>query len=205
MLRQNGLTSLVIADGDVPSMVCAALQSRTGEVGLWAPPLGAVIGAAGEGSIGEVQRAAVPAQARALGLRLVEAEGPAPWPGGRIPAGVVLALAVQDAQRLAARRVVWPIVCGEDLQMLSEVDAVARSAHASIEFDLQAGVSGKRSLVEIELPLADLTRNQVADLAVDLGVKAELSWWHGGSGPAAESASWFWRAAFSKSARAIGV
>jgi hypothetical protein len=85
------------------------------------------------------------------------------------------------AVRLGATRIVWPVSLGEDLhQMAAAADRVR-----AVERVLDIETDPERKPVRFDMPLLDLTIEQVADLAIDLDAPAEGAWWceHEGAGP----------------------
>jgi len=80
----------------------------------------------------------------------------------------MLMLAVERAAELGCCRVVWPVVCGPDL------DGMAVAAETAELVTRLGWIAFPASSPRIEAPLADLTPEQVADLLEDMRVPAEL-------------------------------
>lgn len=194
---------LVISTGDLPGLVAGVMASEEtvrlegvgrGGVVLWTPGNGDTGAASGQ-DLG-VRREAVSRHAKALGVRTVSGDacGSASSPGDAI--NRLLLDAGTAALGLRCPVVVWPIVLrGPRADALPGVeliaDAVNRATLVGRLVSLDAAEAGLPE-VRIETPFVDLTDQQVAELACDLGVRFEDCWWWSSSSSAAsdERARW---------------
>ncbi len=192
MRSDAGERTLVMSDGDLTGLVARAMVSRPGETVVWLLPRS-----------GTRRRAAAKAQGAALGFETVEADARQGAFAGMPEELIDLFLACRSADRHGCDRVVLPACRGMDADGIYAVD----SAIADVgRFLAEAGV---RREPEIVTPLLDLTTEQVADLALDLGVAMELCWWDGRfaglcdeGDPDAER--WVWEGAMHRACRAFG-
>ena len=129
------------------------------------------------GASGTARRKAVERQCAALDLELIEPTG-ADTPPADAPAGEratrLLVCAVFAAMRRDASRVTWPVhfFDGTDVDLDGVADAVDRALLVTrlVALDTQPGV-------RVEVPYADFTDRQLAELAVDLGAPIRTCWW----------------------------
>ncbi len=126
---------------------------------------------------GAARRKAVERQCAALDLELVE-PSPADVPPSGAPAGeratrLLVSAAFAAAKREAAR-VLWPVhfFDGTDVNLDSVADAIDRALLVTrlLGLDSQPGV-------RVEVPYADFTDRQLAELAVDLDAPVRTCWW----------------------------
>lgn len=169
------VTQLVIADGDLPGLVATMIASEESvrRESLGGKP--AVWSSTSQG------HDAVVSQAGTLGMRVVSRKSPATSnaPGQRIN-GMLLE-AGGAALNAACPVVVWPTLpagpaSSEPALVGLIADAVNRATLVSRLVSLDAHEKGLPE-VRIELPFVDLTDEQLADLACDLGVRFEDCWW----------------------------
>lgn len=121
----------------------------------------------------------------------------------------ILLEAAQLAIRAGIRKVIWPIRVQRpesDFTVEQAIDqigvavdrALLASRLASLDADLESAVD-----VVIETPFVDLSNEQMADLAQDLSLTAECTWWHQARTlPNAQHRQMFWT---SKLKRASGL
>lgn len=188
----DSVTRLVISHGDLPGLVAAMIASeetvRRESLGRGRPVVwsGSSLG-----------RTAAERQAKSLGLGVATRRG-APETGGHTGEAATRLLidAATAALRLACPIVVWPIVpagpaSSEPAIVELIADAVNRATLASRLVSLDAPAAGIPE-VRIETPFVDLTDEQLADLACDVGVRFEDCWWWSNDSSAAstERARW---------------
>lgn len=155
-MREDGLRqSLILADGDLPGLVAAALVRAGGGAPAW------LIAANGTR-----RRAAAETQAATLKVPLIAGSL-----SGHRSKGEMLAMAWKAARQSSCHAVVVPVCARDDLaehlaweRAKAEAVALARSAGAHVE-------------PRFEFPFLARTMREVADLAVDLGVDPGLCWW----------------------------
>lgn len=184
---------LIISDGGLPALVSCMLAINPEAVAIWVPPEGSPGLDHPAARIGSQHRAAVERQADLLGLRGVDLGAPLNWPlesdsDGEsdvhiLPTSALLLLAVTEARRLGCSDVVWPVVCGADLDELATAAERARLVSRLSMLPAQQGKtrSGAPGLIRIRTPLADLTPQQVAELALDLDAPIQTCWWQPGA------------------------
>lgn len=173
---------LVIADGGLPFMVACLLERRPVPLVLWVPPFGA---RAVDGSgtvIGPEHHAAVEAIASFLGGGRVVKASSGQWGenGSAGPASLwddarLLIEACRDAEALGCGEVIWPAALGDDADALVAGDELCRCINRLASWACTDGPVEREAL---RAPLIDLTRDQVADLALDLDAPIDLCWWH---------------------------
>ena len=171
---------LIMADGDVPSLVALA-AAREAFLSSKEPPTRAAAAwawsALSETSV--PRRRAVEAQAKALGLVFVEGALDAltrahAFPGEQESAAILAA--GFDAARQGRSQIIWPAVAGGD----GGVERVARVSDKATLLTRLLGLDSPQhgvASIRIEAPMADLSDRQVADLAAELGVPVQLCWW----------------------------
>ncbi|HVZ94700.1 MAG TPA: hypothetical protein VG797_09340 [Phycisphaerales bacterium] len=173
----------IVHDGGLPALVACLMAEDPEQVVAWRPPLGV---AWGEGTITEVHAAAVQQQVELLSLgRLIEAPVLASNEderrGGQgLEVSTLLLAAARDALAERCTRLIWPVCCGSDLDALYDAAERATLLTRLIQLDLEeAGrempVGGR--MLRVEVPLADLTSLQVAELALDLDAPTHVCWW----------------------------
>ncbi len=215
--RQQSL--LVITDGGVASLVACLLNDDPERICAWVPPPGSPSIDSPGISISQEHRESAREQAELLGLRTLVVSGsvtlgadrPAgPGSAESLPPPAVLMLAMQDAARLGCDIVLWPVVCGADLDDLVGVAETARLVTRLMDLPGRAGAATAPRLagtLRMETPLADLSVEQVAALALDLDAPTHLCWWNrlgaGAPAPAAEARA-NWESALKAAASARG-
>lgn len=188
---------LILDDADVASLVSVALASeRWGGRGEAPVVAAAWWRAAGDETLPLVHRA-VERQASLFGLRRAGEElaiGTGPDPFDPSQRSELLLAACRLAVQIGCDAVLYPVRAAEDTPDASlSVDAIAR------EVDRAALVSRLFSLegtgpIEVVTPVVDLNDEQVGDLARDLGVPVDATWWGAAGGdPLAREASVRWR------------
>lgn len=184
---------LIISDGGLPALVSCMLAINPEAVAVWVPPIGAAGLDHAAARIGPQHRAAAERQADLLGLRGVEVSAPMPWPSegdadhqadqAAVPTSAILLLATAEARRLGCSDLIWPVVCGGDLDELASAAERARlvSRLSMLPGHQGRSRSGVPGLIRIRTPLADLTPQQVAELALDLDAPTQTCWWQPGA------------------------
>ena len=186
---------LVIVDGDLASAVgCAAAAEAA--VSMHGPERADVPApiAFFPGWLDEPRVAAAEIQARANRMKVVR--GVAPRVGqGRQVSGVDESIALVEACGVATAegcsQVLWATCVGGAEPRVEDV--ATRIDKAALAGRLAAcdRVEGVDAAVRVESPYADLSDEQLATLARDLGVHARQAWWWGSDGPgAAVRARW---------------
>lgn len=191
---------LVMVDGDLPSLV-AAMNVREGvvamgeRVGTGAGPV--LWPAVGRDEAGRI--AACRKMAGRTKLELVQRRAWSVGPRDSVWASPsrLLLDACTDAAALGLLEVVWPVQfpSGGGMQLELASRAADRALLVTRLMSLDAGAHGVPAL-RVDLPMADLTDVEVAELAVDLGVgAADLAccWWWGRGEEAAEREAAFGR------------
>lgn len=199
-MARVGEKSLVISDGGVGSLVACLLGDDPSGLVAWLPPLSSPGVDVGGALIGATHRQAVEEQSALLGLERVELARPIAWgeagadADGRggvplpvaslMPRASQLLLAAEDALRLGCATVIWPVVCGEDLEAMFAAEELAALTGRLAGLTIGPGGGGipRRArgwdlAPRIEIPLADLTVEQVCDLALDLDAPVDRCWW----------------------------
>ncbi|MEM9083489.1 MAG: hypothetical protein AAGB34_07830, partial [Planctomycetota bacterium] len=176
---------LVIHDGGLPALVAAvsALEraSANQRVHAWCPPEGSALvpkdAPAWSSRVSFVQQ-----QATLLGLgEVIEAaalpqmedttKASAAWPQDRnMDVAQELLRASARAARLNCSKVIWPVVCGGDLDAVFTASEQAQLITRLIELDQEP------KGVAIETPLADLSWRQLTTLASELDVPLTETW-----------------------------
>lgn len=147
-------------DGSPACVACCALAPDPRKVILWSPP----------GS-GEAFRSAMAHQARLMDLgEVCDSDAGIQWPDhpGALGETRLLLVAMERAAELGCGRVIWPVVCGPDL------DAMTAAAEIGELVTRLGWIAFPGASLRIETPLADMTPQQVADLLEDLHAPAEL-------------------------------
>ena len=180
----SDITRLVISNGDLPGLVAAMIASEdtvrrdtvhAGHPVVWA---------------GTAQGAkAAERQASSLGLRTIRRKPGVSAPSGspdeslRTGEGAnrLLMDAATAALSLRCPLVVWPVLpagpaSAEPALVELIAAAVSRATLVSRLVSLDAPMVGLPE-IRIETPFVDLTDQQLADLACDLGVRFEECWW----------------------------
>lgn len=190
----DAVTRLVITSGDLPGLVAAAIVSedsvRRESIGAGRPVVW---------SASALGHDAVSRHAASVGLRVVRREtGGEPVPGvGLAEATNRLLLDAGTASLgLGCPVVVWPVLPAgpastEPALVELMADAVNRATLVSRLVSLDAPGVGLPE-VRFETPFVDLTDQQLAELACDLGVRFEDCWWWSAdsSAASAERARW---------------
>lgn len=177
---------LIIADGDLPSLVALAAARvaakgwpSQGVEGL--PPAAPAVVAIAPTQDDRVR--AIQEQARVLGMPTIDLS-PAECAGADWLAETALLLAACAAAAAAKRpTVVWPIQyeSGDQINLDRVSKAVDRSIACARLVEIDSGLHGCHDL-HIDTPLVDYTDRQIAELAVDLSVPVHLCWWWTGGG-----------------------
>lgn len=184
--------ALLIDDAGPAALVAALLEPEPARVRLWCVR-----------GVGAPSRRLDASRRRAelLGLEGVDVAGtPSPNADERtvgIESARTLLAAAARAVETDRTRVVWPAALGDDLsQMAAAADRVR-----AVERLLDLETDPTRAPIRFDLPLLDLTLDQVADLAIDLDAPGEGAWWceHNGKAPCgACSACESWQAALQR-------
>lgn len=203
---------LVISDGGVPALVSCMLAINPEAVVLWTPPVGSAGLDFPRALIGPAHRRAAERQADLLGLRGAELAPDLPWPqNAGPPCAAVLLMATEVAQRLGCSDVIWPVVCGADLDDLAGSAERARLVSRLTMLPRVHGLEGvgPPDFVRVRTPLADLTAQQVAELALDLDAPTHTCWWRDpgagtDAGTAAGDARLLWEGALRDASQTRG-
>jgi len=182
MTKNNGQqnippTRLVISQGDLAGLVAAVIASeetvRRESLGGGAPVVWTAT---------QKTRDVIGRHARSLGLRVVKSSAGVgvDWGNGG-GANRLLLDAATCALSLGCPVVVWPVICrGPSSDELALVETIAaavnRATLVSRLVSLDASEAGLPE-VRIETPFVDLTDQQLAELACDVGVRFEDCWW----------------------------
>lgn len=179
--------TLVIADGGVPWAVAALMGNQPERHQPWVVPAGVtlddeVVSEASHRAVQELADIHLFAQAMHTSEkpeRLTDTTG-------------LLLAAARDARRLNCSRVLWPVCCGEDVTALYRAAELAALLGRVVSVESTPGERiGPTPEVAIEVPLADLTEAQVADLALDLDLATASCWFEQpGATPSEASARW---------------
>jgi len=199
-MRISGDTVLVIHDGSPEALVASLICPDPGSVVAWIPPF---LPSAMSSRMQTVKR-----QVDLLGLNsLITPGGSDALTGDRKPGPHHATWTLLQAASMAASRgcgrVVWPIRCGEDIDLGSEAADRALLISRLISMDSGAG----ETPVRIETPLLDLTLEQLLELARELDAPLEASWWcqRDGSTPCGGCSSCTqWRTAIARSRMVFG-
>ncbi len=171
---------LVIVDGSLNSLVGLALAEQNGRAVAWVPPVGADIG---DGPIGKHHLASVRVQLDRLNIEQVvfpPDDTATPSELGERALGIntsvslALVRASHDAFQLRCRSILWPACAGHSLDDAFKLTEIASLVSRLVALD-QPGTPKDIDLA-VRTPLADMTREQVADLAYDLDVPTECCW-----------------------------
>ena len=181
-LGNGGVTRLVVSCGDLPGLVASAIASeeavRRENLGKRSP---AVWAACSRQPDGELRREALHRQVKSLGIPMIDGvERVSSGPAGSAANGVLLDAATA-ALEYRCPVVVWPVIHrGERPDRLPPVETIADSVNRATLVgrlvSLDAGAFGLPE-IRIETPFVDLTDQQLAELACDLGVRFEDCWW----------------------------
>lgn len=199
--------TLVLLDGDLPSLVAAAMcqegrlvdefsRAETGREGAGS-------GGIGSGGAGEVlawivgtggRERAAREHAAHYGIRVVaqsEGAGVGPLGAGDPSATSLLVLGcATDAARSGCGSLVWPVQCAvpgtsDGVSVDGIAGAIDRATLLSRVVSLDLGVD-----FEIRTPFVDLSDRQIADLALDMGIDPSMCWWASDPAGAAEKSRW---------------
>jgi len=186
----QGESVLVILDGDLTGLVAAACacEAAIGERSC-AEPILWYSGAPGD----DQPREAARRQAAHLGVPIIEhtldpaalgLDEPGEQISGEIDA--LRSITLMIAGLRARAQGIGVVVCPDRAptvrdhgDSVPDIDRAAAIADRAVLIERLVSLEGETaSGVRIETPLADLTDDQVLDLALDLGVPLELCWWH---------------------------
>ncbi|MEM8836194.1 MAG: hypothetical protein AAGD00_10270 [Planctomycetota bacterium] len=179
--------TLVIADGGVPWAVAALMGNLPERHQPWVGPVGVSMG--GEvvseamhravQELADIHLFAQPMHTSEKPERLTDTTG-------------LLLAAARDARRLNCQRVLWPVCCGDDVTGLYRAAELAALLGRVVSVEsAPSDRIGPTPEVVIEVPLADLTEAQVADLALDLDLATASCWFEQpGATPGEGSARW---------------
>ncbi len=149
----------VVFDGSPACFACCAMSPDSRRTVLWAPP----------GFAGGAELMTHAARLLDLGDTVSRDAGErVPDHPGPLGETRMLLLALERAASLGCSRVVWPVVCGPDL------DAMTAAAELAELVTRIGWIAFPKVSPRVETPLADLTPAQVADLLEDLRVPMEL-------------------------------
>jgi hypothetical protein len=179
--------SLILCDGSILSLLACGAAREAVAAGLVKDtadefPRAMLYGASTRAHIDAAER-----QSELFSVPLTSGELFTPAPGmspGEAEAHRLLAVAYAAATS-GRERVVWPVTGAAadslNLDRIAEINDRALLAARLAALDARHhGAPGLR----IEVPYADLTDRQVADLVLDLDLPVELCWWWKGEGSA---------------------
>ena len=170
----------MVVDGSLCSLVGLALAQERHTPVAWVPPVGTDVG---NSPIGTSHLDAVRAQLDRLGIQEIvfppdETATPSELGESALPGNTSVSLALlraaHDAFNLRCRSVLWPVCGNDDLDTLFRMTEIAHAVSRLVGLD-QPGALRDLDL-EIRTPLADMSREQVADLAYDLDAPIECCW-----------------------------
>ena len=175
MPDETDARTLIIDDGGPAALVACLLEPSPERASLWFDWRGPAR-----------PRRIVASRRRAelLGMHAIDFAAESSHADG-VAAGIESARRLLAAGAAAVRggcsRIVWPVVLGHDLTLMS---GAADRVHA-VERVLDLETNPAAPPIRFDLPLLDLTLEQVADLAIDLDAPGEAAWWceHEGETP----------------------
>jgi hypothetical protein len=194
---------LVIADGDLPSVVaCAAAREAlitSGKSERAMRPVVCLAQTADPPPPGAEQ--AVRALVNVLALEQVEADlgatGEDRFEGERETR--LLIDAAYEAARLGRGTVVWavqyPGAGAGGSGDRADLSRVAAASDRALLVSRLVGLDGSAHgvpAIQVHTPYVDFTDRQIAELAVDLGAPVQLCWWWKGDSPAAQASRARW-------------
>ena len=187
MIGERAVDTMVLLDGDLPSVVALAaireemeVHRREARPGSGTSGRVAVCGIPWNGPLGGLFYSAIRRLAEVDGLPIIDAAMPdfcnSTSPGLRESTGL---LACAHAAAAAGySRVVWPITAGagEGVDIDRAAAIMDRALLCGRLVAIDASSHGRPG-IHIETPYADLSDKQVADLALDMAVPLEGCWW----------------------------
>lgn len=180
---------MVICDGSLPALIAVA-----NEVGAAEPPL--LWSAPSVGDDAERVASSIESIASSYSLERVAGLSPEAPVSEHDRQDRMLVAAAHAAMSLGCSRLVWPIQFGgHSTDAWPELDSVAIAVDRAVLVARLAGLAAsEHGLLElsIETPFVDLTDEQIADLAVDLAIPAELCWWWAAPSESANTESDRW-------------
>lgn len=159
-------TALVINDGSLAALVASMMEREQSRVVAWVPAPGSALSQDDPARARSAEL--VREQAALLGyaqVRVVDGEPLGESDDSGVESTLLLVSALADAARLGCERVVWPVVCGADLELMQR--AAERATLVSRLAWLDEGAFGGVGGV-VTTPLVDLTHAQVEEMACDL-------------------------------------
>lgn len=189
--------ALIVADGDLPSLLACAAAARDVSAAGASPGSVAWIPLPG-GHTGTGRAEAAHRQAELYGLEVAADDPPhrfEPVLEGW-DATVLLLRACQAASVRGIRSVNWPVHAGPEL----DLDRVSRAVERCLLVTRLAGIdpAGSGAPIEVRAPYADFTDDQVADLVLDMDLPVRTCWWWEPRTPAARAARERWGAALAR-------
>ena len=177
---RTALSTLVLTDGDLPSLVALAIATARGAAGAVAALAFPMPGP--DGSLGPVADDAALRQAELLGA------APLHQPLDEPATPRLLLAAAETAFAVGAASIVWPCrgESGLDQQAALCDTAVlagrlaSMSQYAALAAGTTTASAGERrdaAAVRIDTPLVDLTDEQLVELAADVEAPVETCWW----------------------------
>ena len=171
---------LVIVDGSLCSLVGLALAQERSDPVAWVPPVGTDVG---DAPVGTHHLSAVRTQLDRLGVEQIvfppdDTQAPSELGDGALGANTTVSLALlraaHDALHLRCRSVLWPICCDGSLEETFRATEIAATVSRLVGLDQPGSLSDVD--LSVRTPLADMSRDQVADLAYDLDAPVECCW-----------------------------
>ena len=163
--------TLLVSLGDLPSLVALHLQSRDRNVVLWHP--------AAHHQGAPAQQTAIEQAANWRGVQeliIDETSNPAYLNANNaarfdsLPLIDQLTRATAAAREFNCRTITWPLACGSDITVMT------LAAETVQLFSLGANVNTELATIDFDLPVIDLTDEQIVELAEDGQVTAD-GWW----------------------------
>ena len=158
-----GSGTLLIDDGDLPSLVVAALVGRPAGLVLYHPR--------GSDPAAARRESAARWHAEALGVERIIVEPSAA--AGDLAESCLLMRAAALGLASGCNRVAWPRQVGPDPLLVTQAAERAGLIGALVQVGCDPG-AGERLIVD--LPVVDLADSQLADLADELGAPLKAFW-----------------------------
>lgn len=185
----NHTRSLIISDGSLAALVaCAAARESLIASGVdEKSPRPIVLFTPVGDETNHARRVAIEKHARLYELDMVDAAADLRGPGahgvdgGGLHQTLSLITATYQAATLACDQVVWPIQIGGQSPDLESVARVIDRAVLVTRLASLDGAEHGRPAIRIDTPYADLSDRQLADLAIDMNVPVEHTWWWPGA------------------------
>jgi len=176
MADETDARTLIIDDGGPAALVACLLEPSPERASLWFD---------WRGPARSKRTGASRRRAELLGMHAIDFAPEPRTADEGVDAGIESARALLGAGAAAARggcrRIVWPVVVGHDITLMSAAADRVRAVQRVLDLETNPAAAP----IRFDLPLLDLTLEQVADLAIDLDAPGEAAWWceHEGETP----------------------